>query len=65
MSAAEITKKIAKIYAEENNLLPFAGTDNHAGGKCKKLAGVCCAEPISDVPEFFDRIKIGKWRSFR
>lgn len=49
--------KMAKIYAEEYDLLPFAGTDNHVGEKREKLAGMCCAEPISDVQEFIDRVK--------
>lgn len=56
--------KMAKIYAEEYGLLPFAGSDNHVGEKLKKLAGVGCAEPVRDVFDFINQVKSKKTEIF-
>ena len=49
--------KMAAIYAENYELLEFAGTDNHKASGQKKLAGICCETPIRDVEDFIGRVK--------
>ena len=56
--------KMAKIYAEHYGLIEFAGSDNHSASKQKKLAGVCCEEPICSVEEFISKVKANKMEIF-
>lgn len=56
--------KMAKIYAEHYGLIEFAGSDNHSASKQKKLAGVCCEEPICSVEDFISRVKANKMEIF-
>ena len=44
----EKENRMAEIYAENYSLLKFAGSDNHSGANQRKLAGMCCEEPIRD-----------------
>ena len=60
----EMENKMAKIYAESYDLIPFAGSDNHSGSKQKKLAGVCCEDPISSMEEFISNVKGNKMKIF-
>lgn len=53
----ENENKMAKIYAENYNLLEFAGSDNHIAHEQKKLAGVQFKTPIKDEKDFVKRIK--------
>lgn len=55
---------MAKIYAEHYGLLKFAGSDNHAGAKREKLAGVSTQTPISDEADFVKKVKEGKTEIF-
>ena len=55
---------MAKVYAQNYNLIEFAGSDNHSGSKQKKLAGVYCEEPICNVEEFIDKVKDNKTKIF-
>jgi len=55
---------MAEIYASHYGLLPFAGTDNHSGAEQKKLAGMCCKEPIRDVADFIQKVKSGEAKIF-
>ncbi len=48
---------MATIYADRYGLIPFAGSDNHSGAKQKKMAGICCAEPIQSVGDFIEKVK--------
>ena len=45
-----------KAYAEHYDLIPIAGSDNHVGRNCKRLAGISCEEPINSEREFMQRI---------
>lgn len=56
--------KMAAIYAENYELLEFAGTDNHKASGQKKLAGLCFAEPVCDVEDFIDKVKNKKAEIF-
>lgn len=55
---------MALMYCEHYNLLKFAGSDNHTASAQKKLAGVCCEEPISSVEEFIEKAKAGQLELF-
>lgn len=60
----ESENALAKIYAEHYELLPFAGSDNHAADRQKSLAGVEFEEPISDVDDFIEKVLCGKAQVF-
>lgn len=53
----EAENALAKLYAAHYGLLETAGSDNHVGPKQKKLAGICCNEPICSVEDFIHRVK--------
>lgn len=55
---------MALLYCEHYGLLKFAGSDNHCAGGQKKLAGVCCEEPIADISDFIAKAKAGKMELF-
>lgn len=63
-SRTDKENEMAKIYAEHYGLLKFAGSDNHAGAKKQKLAGVSFLEPVSDEIDFVEMIKSGKSEIF-
>ena len=53
----DLENEMATIYADRYGLIPFAGSDNHSGAKQKKMAGICCAEPIQRVGDFIEKVK--------
>ena len=63
-SRAEQENKMADIYAKHYGLIEFAGSDNHNASRQKKLAGVCCEEPICDVEDFISKVKGNKMEIF-
>lgn len=60
----DFENKLARQYAENYELIPFAGSDNHVAGAIKKLAGISCEEPILDERDFVERVKNGKTEIF-
>ena len=63
-SRTELENKMASIYAQNYNLIEFAGSDNHSASMNKKLAGVCCEEPICDTEDFIKKVKENKMEIF-
>ena len=63
-SRTEAENNMAKVYATNYDLIEFAGSDNHSASKQKKLAGVCCEEPIYDTEDFIRKVKENKMRIF-
>lgn len=63
-SRTEQENKMASIYAQNYNLIEFAGSDNHIASKQTKLAGVCCEEPICDTEDFIRKVKENKMKIF-
>ena len=47
---------MTKIYAENYNLLPFAGSDNHVGASQKILGGIEFDTPLLSEQDFVSRI---------
>lgn len=64
-SRSDFANAMAKQYAESYELLPFAGSDNHAGKAHGKLAGLQFETPIADVADFVVRVKNGEGEIFK
>lgn len=56
-SRSEFENHMAKLYAENYALLPFAGSDNHSGAMRTNLAGLCFERQIQDEKDFVSRVK--------
>ena len=56
-SRSELENKMAKLYAENYDLIEFAGADNHTGSDRNKLAGMCSKEPVTSESDFVKRVK--------
>lgn len=63
-SRTDEENKMAQIYAEFYNLIAFAGSDNHAGGKMTRLAGMCCENPIFSEQDFIEAVKKNEMKIF-
>ena len=61
---SESENKMAAVYAENYELIAFAGSDNHRASGQKKLAGICCESPICDVEDFIRKVKNGEAEIF-
>lgn len=60
----DFENKMAEIYAENYNLLKFAGSDNHRGAGKHRLAGMCSETPICDEQNFISCVKAGNMQIF-
>ncbi|MBO7519914.1 MAG: PHP domain-containing protein [Clostridia bacterium] len=60
----DFENEMAEKYAESYGLYRFAGSDNHVGGKQKKLAGMESETPVNSVEEFIKLLKDGKLKTF-
>ena len=63
-SRTEFVNEMARQYAVNYELIPFAGSDNHVAHHQKKLAGMQSAEPIVDEQDFVTRVKNGEMEIF-
>lgn len=61
----DFENKLAEQYADNYRLLPFAGSDNHAAGRQKKLGGIATDTPLTDETDFVSRVKAGSIQLFR
>ena len=61
----EFENRMAKLYAESYELLPFAGTDNHRAGEQSVFAGLAFDTPLTDEWDFVQRVKAGQAQLFR
>jgi len=57
---SEQENAMARMYAQNYNLIEFAGSDNHSASRQKKLAGVCFTDPICSVADFIAKVKANK-----
>lgn len=60
----DFENKMAKLYAENYDLIEFAGSDNHRAGKQEKLAGMSADKPICDEEDFVFRVKNLQMKTF-
>ncbi len=56
----DFENNMAKMYAKNYDLSPFAGSDNHIGSRQRALAGICTTEPIADEQDFIEKFKRGE-----
>ena len=63
-SRPDFENTMANAYADAYNLLKIAGSDNHAGQKAKRLAGVEFETPLVDEEDFIRRVKNGEAKIF-
>lgn len=63
-TCGELQNRLAAIYAESYELLPFAGSDNHLGSKKLRVAGLEFETPIENEWDFVRRVKAGEHRLF-
>lgn len=60
----EFENKMAKEFAKNYGLAPFAGSDNHSAYAQKKLAGIKTKERIENIIDFIDIIQSGDYKIF-
>ena len=60
----DFENEMARIYAENYNLIKFAGSDNHQGKNQTKLAGVSFEAPLIDELDFVEKVKRGEMEIF-
>lgn len=63
-SRNEFENALAVQYCENYGLLPFAGSDNHSGGRRTVFGGIATEEKIRDVRHFIEMAKEGKLKPF-
>lgn len=61
----DFENEMARQYAENYQLLPFAGSDNHKGGDQLLFGGMQSETPLLDELDFVSRIKNGEMALFR
>lgn len=64
-SRSDDVNEMARLYAAHYDLLEFAGSDNHSGGRMKHLAGMCCSRPILNESDFCKAVLNGEMEMFR
>lgn len=60
----ERENRMAEIYCDEYDLIPFAGTDNHRGARQEILYGVETEEKVESVEHFIELVKSRKIKTF-
>jgi len=51
-----LENKMARLYADNYGLLPFAGSDNHVGADRTRLSGLRFSERLLDEADFINRV---------
>lgn len=60
----DFENKMAKEYAKNYGIAPFAGSDNHESYGQKKLAGIKTKERANSIIDFIDIIRSGEYKMF-
>lgn len=63
-SRTDEENQMAAVYAKAYDLMEFAGSDNHKAAKAKRLAGVCCEEPVCNVEDFIGKARANRLKIF-
>lgn len=61
----DFENRMAKQYAENYGLLPFAGSDNHSGERQRVLGGMQTETPLIDERDFIERVRNRQATPFR
>ncbi len=59
----EFENRMAALYAENYDLLPFAGSDNHSANQ-DNLNGITLETPLESIKDLVERVKGKKYRLF-
>ena len=62
---SEFENKLAEQYAENYELIRFAGSDNHVAGKQRLFGGMATETPIKSVEDFISRVLTGVAKPFK
>ena len=60
----DLENKMAELYAENYELIRFAGSDNHRSSAQLKLGGMMSDTPIRDESDFIERVRSGEMKPF-
>lgn len=60
----DFENRMAKEYAKNYGISPFAGSDNHIAFGQKKLAGIKTKEKLQSIIDFVDIIQSGEYKIF-
>jgi len=63
-SQSEFRNKMAEYYAQNYELIPFAGSDNHRAGGCTKFGGMESQRLIANELDFVQMVKNGEMQIF-
>ena len=63
-SRSDHVNKMAELYAKHYGLIEFAGSDNHAASRQKKLGGMRSERRITDEVDFVNAVKNGEMEIF-
>ena len=61
----DFENQMAEHYANNYDLIHFAGTDNHTAGKRKTFGGMESETPIADEQDFIRQVFSGEMKPFR
>ncbi len=61
----DFENKLALQYAENYELIKFAGSDNHIAGRMQKFGGMQSSTPINDEKDFVARVLSGEITPFK
>ena len=61
----DFENEMARQYAENYSLLPFAGSDNHVGAARPLLGGMESDAPVHDELDFVGKVLSGEMRIFK
>lgn len=61
----DFENRMAEEYAENYELLAFAGSDNHSGAHQSKYGGMQSETPIKDETDFVQKVKAGQMTIFK
>ena len=62
---SDFENEMSRHYAENYSLIPFAGSDNHAGAAQVKFGGMQSATPVTDEQDFIKKCLAGELTIFR
>ena len=60
----DFENEMAAQYCQNYGLIPFAGSDNHTGGKREIFGGMATERPIESVEDFISMVKSGEAKPF-
>lgn len=63
-TCTDLANRMAKYYAQQYELIPFAGSDNHSASLRQKLAGMESSVPVANETDFVQKVLDGEMTPF-